>query len=83
MCLPPMVWQTYDINFTAARFNEAGEKTAPAKITVMLNGRKVHDGVELVNKTGAGQPEGPNPLPILFQDHSNPVEYRNLWIVHR
>ena len=83
MCLPPRVWQTYDINFTAARFNEAGEKVESARITVMLNGRKVHDNVELVNKTGAGQPEGPNPLPILFQDHSNPVEYRNLWIVNQ
>ncbi len=83
MCLPPLVWQTYDIHFAAARFNEAGEKISPARITVMLNGRKVHDNVELVNKTGAGQPEGPQPLPILFQDHSNPVEYRNLWIIHK
>lgn len=81
LALPPLSWQTYDIEFRAARFNEAGERTEKATITVRHNGVVVHDAVKIETKTGAGQQEGPNPLPILFQDHSNPVKYRNLWIV--
>ncbi|MCA9103773.1 MAG: DUF1080 domain-containing protein [Pirellulaceae bacterium] len=79
--LPPGQWQTYDIHFQAARWNEAGEKSAPARISVWHNGILVHNQVEIETKTGAGQPESPEPLPILFQDHRNQVEFRNLWIV--
>ena len=81
MALPPLTWQTYDIWFTAARFNEAGEKTAKARITVWHNGIPVHDNREIPSKTGAGQAETDKPLPIHFQNHGNPVEFRNLWIV--
>ncbi len=82
MCLPPLAWQTYDIDFQAARFDTQGNKIRNARITVRLNGVAVHNNVELVNKTGAGQPEGPEPLPILLQNHGNPVRFRNIWIVH-
>lgn len=82
MAYPPMQWQTYDIEFTAARFGEDGKtKTANAKVTVFLNGVAVHYNREIKNKTGAGKPEGPNPLPILFQNHRDPVRFRNMWIV--
>lgn len=81
MCFPPLVWQTYDINFRAARFNDDGEKIADARITVRHNGVLIHDDVEIAAKTGAGQPEGPDPRPILFQNHRDPVRYRNIWIV--
>lgn len=80
-CLPPGSWQTYDIKFRAARYNEAGEKTENARITVRQNGIVIHDDVELRNKTGAGQPEGPQPMPIWFQDHGDPVRFRNIWLV--
>jgi hypothetical protein len=83
MCLPPLVWQTYDIDFRAARFNAAGQKIADARITVVQNGRTVQNNVAIPNKTGGGKPEGSEPLPILLQDHTNPVEYRNVWIVRR
>jgi len=79
--LPPLQWQTYDIRFRAARWNAAGEKSEPARITVIHNGIVVHDDIAIASKTGAGQPEGPEPLPILLQDHRNPVEFRNVWIV--
>lgn len=82
MALPPLVWQTYDIHFRAARFNEAGEKTAKAVITVYHNGVPIHADYELTNKTGAGQPEGPSAMPILLQNHSDPVRFRNIWLVH-
>lgn len=80
MSLPPLVWQTYDIRFQAARF-EDGEKVENARLTVWHNGVKVQDDYELPTKTGAGKPEGPEPMPILFQDHGDPVRFRNVWIV--
>lgn len=74
-------WQTYDITFRAARFDASGKKTEGARITVLWNGVKVHDDYELKDKTGAGKPEGPEPGPILFQDHGAKVRFRNLWIL--
>jgi hypothetical protein len=84
MCLPPLAWQTYDIVFNAARFDpETKAKTAPARITVFHNGVAVHDDRAIASKTGAGQPEAPTPNPILFQNHSDPVRFRNVWFVER
>ncbi|MGC1274219.1 MAG: DUF1080 domain-containing protein [Planctomycetaceae bacterium] len=80
MCFPPLTWQTYDIRFQAAKFSD-GEKIADARLTVWHNGVKVHDDYELPDKTGAGRPEGPDPLPILLQDHGSPVHFRNVWLV--
>jgi hypothetical protein len=84
MCLPPLAWQTYDIVFTAARFDpETKAKTSPARITVYHNGVAVHDDRAIASKTGAGQPEAATPNPILFQNHSDPVRFRNVWFVER
>jgi len=82
-CFPPGQWQTYDIDFRAARFDSAGKKTAPARITVWHNGLPIHCQQELTGKTGAGVAEGPEARPIKFQDHGDRVLYRNLWIVER
>lgn len=81
MCLPPLSWQTYDIYFTAARFDEAKKKIAPARITVIHNGEPVQSDYAIVDKTGAGQAEGPDPMPFLLQDHGDKVQFRNIWIV--
>ncbi len=81
LSFPPLSWQTYDIDFTAARFDASGNKTSKARITVRHNGVVVQNNVELENKTGGGRPEGPEPLPILLQNHGNPVEFRNVWLV--
>jgi hypothetical protein len=80
MCLPPLAWQTYDIWFTAAKFQD-GKKSANARISVWHNGVPIHVDREVVNKTGAGQVEGPQALPIRLAEHGNPVHFRNLWIV--
>src|SRR5690606_35373010 len=56
-------------------------KLANARITVLHNGYPIHWNSEVVAKTGGGQPEAPHPLPILLQDHGNPVVFRNIWIV--
>jgi hypothetical protein len=82
MCLPPLQWQTYDIDFTAAQFDAEGKKKAHAKITVKHNGVLIHKDVELPKATTAAPlPEGPEPGPLHLQNHGNPVRYRNIWIV--
>lgn len=84
MCFPPLAWQTYDIDFTAARYDAAGEKVANARITVRHNGVVVHRDVELPKiTTAAPLPEGPEAGPINLQDHGNPVRYRNIWVLPR
>lgn len=83
LCFPPLAWQTYDIDYTAARFAD-GKKTANAKMTVRHNGVAVHHDVELPHATTAAPvAEGPEPGPIYLQDHGNPVRYRNIWLVEK
>lgn len=81
-CKAPTVWQTYDIEFWAPKC-ESGKKTEPARMTVLHNGVKIHDNVKIpVDNTRAGL--GGNvcePGPIMLQDHGNPVQYRNVWLV--
>ena len=84
MCLPPLVWQTYDVNFTAAKFDAAGKRIAWARITVKLNGVLVHKDLELPKDFTTAAPIN-SPLktpegPIYIQDHGNPVVFRNIWV---
>lgn len=81
MCLPPLRWQTYDIQFTAPRF-EGGRKTANARMTVRHNGTVIHENVELPSMTpgGPNTEEGPSG-PLFLQDHGNPVRFRNVWVL--
>jgi mono/diheme cytochrome c family protein len=84
MCLPPLTWQTYDIDFTAARWGKAGTIASPARITVRHNGIVVHRDVELPQTVTATPAPGTiESGPILLQDHGNPVRYRNIWLVPR
>jgi hypothetical protein len=81
MCLPPLQWQTYDLEFHAPKFDADGKKVQDMRITIWHNGVPIHMNQPIPNKTGAGKPEAPEPLPIKLQDHGNPVVYRNLWLV--
>ena len=84
MCLPPLQWQTYDVEYTAAKFDAAGKKTANARITVLHNGVKIHNNVELPKATTASPlQEGVEPGPIYLQDHGNPIRFRNIWLVEK
>lgn len=77
---PPQTWQSYDITFRAARYDATGAKTENARVTLVWNGKKVHDNVEIPGGTGGNIPEGPATGAIRLQDHGNKVRYRNIWI---
>lgn len=84
MAFPPLAWQTYDIDYTAATYDAQGKKTANARATVKHNGVLVHENQELDHATTAAPlQEGPEPGPIYLQDHGNPVRYRNIWLVEK
>ncbi len=82
MCFPPLSWQTYDVEFHAATYDESGKKTEDAWITAYHNGVKIHERQRLDHATTASPwKEGPEDGPIYLQDHGNPVRFRNIWIV--
>lgn len=82
MSLPPLAWQTYDVEFTKARFDSAGKtQVQPARVTVRLNGVIIHESQDLKNNTLLGDPAGPGDGPLRFQAHGDPVRFRNIWIV--
>ena len=89
---PPLVnvartsgeWQSYDIVFEAPRF-EDGKLAKPAFLTVFWNGVVVHNRKEVMGPTvyrnvARYSEAHPAELPLMLQDHRNPVRYRNIWI---
>lgn len=82
-CKPAMEWQCYDVIFRAPRMNDAGEMVDGPRMTVFQNGIVIHTNIELPGPTGAAIDHNlAEPGPLLLQDHSNPVSYRNVWMVH-
>lgn len=85
-CAPPLQWQTYDVEFRAARFDADGEVSEVPRITVRHNGVLIHNDQEIPWITGwkevdrlAPMPNGPGP--IRLQGHNNFVQFRNIWLV--
>lgn len=80
---PPGEWQTYDMVFFGPRFDATGRLVRPARITVFHNGVLVQNGVTLTGPTAhGGRPPysaHPDALPLVLQDHGQPVRYRNIW----
>ncbi len=81
MSYPPLTWQTYDVDFTAARWNTSGVKTQNAKVTVRQNGIFIHQNRILAGSTLAGDAEASFSGPLLLQYHGHSVLFRNIWIV--
>lgn len=83
-CREPGKWQTYDIIYTAPRFDDAGKLLSPTRFTILHNGVLIQNNVELTGPTGwlERAPYQPHPekQPIAFQDHGNPVRFRNVWV---
>ncbi len=80
MCLPPLAWQTYDVEYTGPKYDESGKKTANTRITVKHNGVTIHDNVELPKDCPGRKKEGPGPRALYLQGHGNKVQYRNIWV---
>jgi hypothetical protein len=82
VCSPPMQWQTYDITFTAPRFDDTGHKTQDASATIVHNGVTIHNEVKIPKPTGGSLDTNiAEPGGILLQDHHNAVQFRNIWVV--
>lgn len=78
---PPETWQTYDIEYHAATVDADGKATANAHVTVIQNGTKIQDNVEITDPTsGKHDSKVMDPAPLRLQDHKHPVRYRNIWI---
>ncbi|MCF7708295.1 MAG: DUF1080 domain-containing protein [Verrucomicrobia bacterium] len=81
MCAPPLQWQTYDITFKAARFDESGNKLENAVVTIVHNGVVIHENLEIPGPTGGALNENEQEAGgLMLQDHGNPVQYRNIWL---
>lgn len=83
-CRPPGEWQTYDIMFTAPRFEPGGKVLSPAYVTVILNGvvvqnHQAYRGASNWKSPGKYTPHAAE-LPLALQYHSNPVSFRNIWV---
>ncbi len=83
MCLPPLAWQTYDVDYTAAEYQD-GKKVNDARMTVRHNGVVIHENVALPHATTAAPvKDGPESGPIYLQNHGNPLRFRNIWLVEK
>ncbi|TWU04554.1 3-keto-disaccharide hydrolase [Stieleria varia] len=80
----PGEWNTYDVFWTAPRFNEDGSLKSPAVITAMHNGVLILHHFELLGDTPFNRPPQYNKHsetgPLSLQDHGNPVRFRNIWV---
>jgi hypothetical protein len=79
----PGEWQSYDIVFHDARFAGSALRE-PAFVTLLHNGVLAQDHVALTGPTDymkrpPYKPHAPK-LPLLLQDHGQPVRFRNIWI---
>ncbi len=79
----PGEWQTYDVIWTAPRFNADGMLISKARITVLHNGVLVQNNVEFDGATefiGLPKYKAHGAGPIVLQDHGDAVSFRNVWI---
>lgn len=80
---PPGEWQSFDLFFTAPRF-DGGRLVSPARITLLHNGVLVHLNEEIHGETGHRiLPEYRQKVssgPLALGGHGCPVRFRNIWV---
>jgi hypothetical protein len=80
----PGEWNTYDVYWTAPRFEEDGKLKSPAYITAVHNGVLILNHFELKGDTPYSRPPKYNKHgetgPLTLQDHGDPVRFRNIWV---
>jgi len=69
--LPPLEWQTYDVEYRVDK--KDAKYVGHPHVTVYHNGIKIHDKFTL--------PQNANKGHFHFQDHGNPVRFRNIWVL--
>ncbi len=82
-CSPMGDWNSYDIIYTAPRFNRNGGQEQPPKVTVLHNGIIVQNATTIQGSTeyiGAPKVSAHGKGAIKLQDHGNAVSFRNIWI---
>jgi hypothetical protein len=81
-CKAPTVWQSYDITFRSPRC-ENGAQVEPPRISVRHNGVLIHRDVKITKENTRAGMGGDvcKPGPIMLQDHGNPVQFRNIWLL--
>lgn len=84
-CRPPGQWQSYDIIYHGPRFDGDGKLASQARISVNLNGIEVQRDLQLpyserALQTRRAKPTLRTPGRLTFQNHGDPIDYRNLWI---
>lgn len=75
--------QSYNIVFSAPRFDDTGTLLAPARMTVIHNGVLVQNNVELTGPTGhfkRPEYEAHGKGPIRLQDHFTSPRFRQIWV---
>jgi hypothetical protein len=83
-CFQEEVWNTYEIEFQAPRYDAQGNKLSNARmLLVTLNGVVVQENTEVPVATRAGYAEAPGPAGIMLQDHGNRLWFRNIWVIPR
>ena len=84
-CRSPGKWQTYDILFTRPRFAADKSVEKPGRVSVLHNGVAIHADTVILGSTRWHEPPAyehhSDALPISLQDHGNPVQFRNVWVV--
>lgn len=83
--VPSGEWNSYDIIYHAPEFDDKGEKTKSATITVLHNGVLIQDHFEIKGTTeyiGWPKNEVHGKAPLRLQDHgdNSRVSYRNIWV---
>lgn len=84
--LGPGEWQSIDLEYQAAKIGRNGFMTekGAARVTVRLNGRLIHDNVRLSLRRNKYATFPEEPLsPIVLQEHSSPVKFRNIWLIDK